>query len=507
MDSKSNRERLHDSPDHFFFNEMKREIAEIAPTYTPEEYQKAADIVDVHQLGEVILMADAATPQEYPSIINRNLPLTQQLWKYMTAAMNEATQRRGYVGADDFRALTVSLSSGCIRVAQLLDTVKIGELGYGKSTAFTNAWFSSIAMSSAAGLVSNNHNVINEDSAKFATALTDEAFKKTAMERDGKSWSWAKTHVVSEALMGFLSLDGYLEELPEISTGDTEMLTRQNAELGEALDSLITFTPKPAIGSLEGTTIETLFVDQDVHEHTMISSLHRTQTNPVRLFAKGTLTSSNVELVRKHSNYKHGGSAKKIRVENVDGSVPNCEVIIYQNRQLTILGQPLMDFAKKVGKEAEATLLTSMLLGQKFDLTVPSYIVDLANDEAGQMPVDAESAPEADKLRRLLVARTRILKILGDEITHEMEKDEAESESLHKDIIKHGVVGHLRRIPEGYTASESARSLCWEQLGVEIPEGHTYVQKHERGNLDLPDKGHVMHKNPKAVGWLSLNAQ
>lgn len=506
MDRVRNYETAGEVPDRFYLNEMKREISYLSAegNLMASDLQQAATIVDLDLLGIVIQQGDSAAPQDFRSIMGTNHDLTKQLWQYMSQAFTDTAYRRGYEDEADLRASTVSLSSACIQLARLVDTVKVDKLGMDAKTAFTNTYVTTIATGAASGLITNNLDKVNDGTLTFASKLSEEAFSKTAMERERKSWAWAKTHVVAESLVDYLSLYNILVSLPELSTGDIEMLRRQNTELSEASESLVTYTPKPAIGTLEGTSIETLFVDQDVHEHTMISSVHRSRTTPVKLFPKGTLTSSNVKLTYKSVYKGPGGKATRIEVEGVNGIVPHSEVVIYNNRELTIRGAHLMDFADKTGTEGQATLLTSMILGQKFDLTVPSYIVDLANEEAETIEADSTAEPQADKLRRLLIARTRVLKTLGSDIDAEMQKDEAESEFNHRDIIKHGVVGHIRRLPVGYSPSQSARDLCLEELGVLLPEGHTYVKKHTRGNLELNDRGHKMFRNPSSAGKLAL---
>lgn len=493
-----------DLPDRFFFNEMKKVITDVDQLYRDEELAQASSNVDIDLLGDLIVEADAINTGSYTSIINSNKVVGNQLWSFLDANLNETKASRGYGNNDDIRSLAVSLSAGVIKVARLIDRVKVDRLGREASTSFTNAYSSNFASEASLSLVEMYPDAILSDSASFMTKFANEAFKKVAIEKGNVSWSWSKVYTVAEHLSSLLTTRKILEELPKISDTDAGILKIQNGAIADAATFLQAYTPKPAIGALEGTDIQTLYVDKEVHVHTMITNRPLAKFTPVRLFPGYDLDSSNVELVHKRAHKDRGGVAKRIQVENMPDPVSQCEVIIYDNRELLVHSHRLADFAKAINAENQEALLTSMLLSQNFDLIVPSYIVDLANEDAENIPSDSTMQPQADKLRRLLLARTKVLQILGNDINDEMKSENADSNLEYKGVVNHGVVGHLRRIPQGYKAGQLAQKLCKEQLGIELPEGHTYVQIHRRGNLEMSSRGHKIVKNAKSAGKITL---
>ena len=132
------------APDRFYFNEMKREIADIVGFNQFSEYEKAKSIVDVDALTLAIAQADLVNPSKYAGIINAHEELTGQLWNYMTTCFDETAQRRES-DTKDFRSAIVCLASACIRVARFVDMVKVNTLGLDAGTGFTNAYTSSIS--------------------------------------------------------------------------------------------------------------------------------------------------------------------------------------------------------------------------------------------------------------------------------------------------------------------------------------------------------------------------
>lgn len=486
------------TPDRYFHNEMKREVADIVRTDSALEMATAeAMYVNFDDLGSLLAAGDISSPYEWASLRNSAKAENRELWGYLNACFQEAQRSHGYDGKD-FRGLAVNLSAACIRVARIVDFVKVRELGAAADTGFANAVTTSIFMNAANSLVANNQELITPGAIGFVAKLADDSFNKTSYTAGHESWSWAKVHTFAEALEYSLMARQILSELPEISDADAEMLRRQNASYAEATNSMSTYTPKPAVGLLEGTDTRTLVIDRDISKHFVV--LPAADQTVVTLFKGTELDSSNSSLQYSRAYKDIGGMTKRIITEDITALTPRLQTLLYKNRDLTFNGVYLEDFARDLGLQNQAVLLTSMLLIQNFDLTVPAYIVDVANQEAANIKVTPELSPVADRLRRLSIARTRVLRILGEDLDEEMQKEIAETEKTHKDMIKHGVVGHLRRLPRGYKAGEGAKKLCLEQLGVEIPDGHTYVQKHNRGNLELPHKGHAIVPE-KAAGY------
>jgi hypothetical protein len=68
---------------------------------------------------------------------------------------------------------------------------------------------------------------------------------------------------------------------------------------------------------------------------------------------------------------------------------------------------------------------------------------------------------------------------LVSQLEQEVEEGERETEKRAK--RKHGVTEHIRRLPPGRKASPAARQSAYENFGIELAEGETFVKRHERG--------------------------
>jgi hypothetical protein len=486
-------------PDKFFLNEMKREVVGTINGDLSYEHLVFSEFVDLESLQELIRKADNIDPSESLGLINKNPKILNGLWNYYAQSYAEVIEKSNI--GEDIRVGSVALCSAAIKLARVVDFTKQVVIGKDASTDFVNLLASSVVMHGAKGLVARNSNLITEKSSEFITKLADDAFKKISYESGILSWSWAKVHSSAEAIKTAFTLHDILGKLPEMGKADTEMLRRQNDEMVEASVILRTYTPKPAVGDLGGTDLATLFLDKEVSQHLTIGENGSNETH-IKIFKGTALSSSNVKLDYARA-YKHGGLGKRVAVEGAESEIPHAD-IVFHNGDITVLGEWFNKFASSIGMPGQGELLRAMLLAQNFDLTVPSYIVDLVNEEAGGEGIDSNTNPTAEKMRRLIVARIRALKDLGDGISEELSRELKENEEEHKDIAKHGVVGHLRRLPQGYKASLAARVLCKEQLGVEVPEGHTYVQIHERGNIEVLDKGHKINI-ARHAGRVSVN--
>jgi hypothetical protein len=507
MDNLQSKEAFSDIPDRFYFNEMKREVTEASQLSREAELLVAANFIDLNNLGNIIERVTDSGTNAFARVLNSETQMVSELWGYTNHLFDETGERRGYE-YNDFREISVGLCSAGVRLAGIIDLVKVQRIGIEAQTQFTNAVTSSIMMHAIMNIAANEQLSENEpQKALFARNLADEAYKKTGMEGGKKSWAWAKVHMVAESLQHTMTVREILAAFPEISTADTVMLRRQNDALADASQSLLTYTPKPAIGNLDGTDINTVIIDREVAGHNFSPAKSSAKFTHLRMFPHGSLTTSNAQMDYKRGHDGRGGIAKRIIIEGSGTSVAHCDLVIEENRSLLVMSRHLTEFAGAINASGQAEILRAMVLSQNFDLVVPSYIVDLSNEEATGIAVNHDSDPQADRLRRLVLARTRALNVLGTDIIQEIEDENQQDDVNHRNIIRHGVVGHIRRLPDGYSANQRARDLCKEQLGIEIPEGHTYVQIHQRGNVEASSRGHKMVKNHKAAGRLSIGIQ
>ena len=484
-------------PDAFYHNEMKREVRGVQSDDLDELMYELGDHIDLGQLHETL--ARSIDHEDPVGLLNSSGELTDGIWKFYNAKYNEICDRRGYVDGE-IRGQMVAVASASAALAAAIDRAKVVRFGAGTYIPFANTLVSQNSMHAARSLI-QRADTEELPEAGFAQKMADAAFIKTKQTRGRESWTWAKVFTTAESLSGAVTMREILEAVPEVSDADAEMLRRQNEELVEASISLKTYTPKPAVGELDAAGIETLFVNRDVSEHLIVTAPGVVDTH-IRLFKDVGLSHSNVSLEYATPYGEGGGKVKRVAVEGTGNGAPHTDIVLYNGRDLTMLGGYVEDFAAKCGNANQAELFKSMLLMQNFDLTVPVYVVDLANEEAGTLEEDTDRHPIADKLRRLAIARTRVMNILGDEIHEEIKAEEAEDDETFKELIKHGVAGHFRRIPDGYKPSAQAHELCKEEMGVPIPPGHTYVKIHERGNVELPSRGHKLVKIPAAAAGL-----
>lgn len=143
--------------------------------------------------------------------------------------------------------------------------------------------------------------------------------------------------------------------------------------------------------------------------------------------------------------------------------------------------------------------LRAEILSILFDAVVPVYITEQVKKDAGQTPKGilgklALGNRRPPNLKRLVLARTRILEEKMDEIVAALENsdtDEVESDEQKRIIAKHNVEWHIRRLPAEFRASPEARQRCLQETGIVLAEhGETYVRKHTRGSIEKESKGH-----------------
>lgn len=144
--------------------------------------------------------------------------------------------------------------------------------------------------------------------------------------------------------------------------------------------------------------------------------------------------------------------------------------------------------------------LRSEILTVYFDLVTPNFIHEIVDqeEEATKPP---KNSPETNsgKLKRLVVARTVALEVLGDEVDKAIEEEleDEKRETIARSLKKHDVINHIRRLKPTQRASLDARQHCLEDLGIVLAEyGETYVRKHIRGGEENDSKGHKLAYTP-----------
>lgn len=503
-------ETSHDIPDKFFVNELKRGVLAESQRDYQADLQQASDYIDVLALEQFFRDLQDRPEEEQIRAAAQPGVYADQFLAYYNVAYEDISSR-SKASSSDFRGQVTSLTLAAARTARIIDAIKTQSIGEQSSTLLENSVVSRFFERLSSGIVKQVPHRPGAHEAIFMTKLANEAHTKTSLERGYKSWLWGKAFVFSETLMETFTTRDMLLQMPDISDADAEMIERSNMALAEASKTLKTYTPKPAIGKLTeavqvDSDIQTVVIDPEASVG-FLTSVDDQNGKPVvfRLFSGIELVSSNVAVDERIAYQHDGGHVRRLKVEGVNTNTATTAVVF--DDMVTFRGTPIKAIGEFLGLSNQATVLSALLFAQRYDLTVPSYLVDLANEDAAQEPAHLDANPISDKLRRLLLARTRVLQTLGTDIDKELASENEDDLQTHRDIAKHGVVGHLRRLPAGYSASTTAQALCRKQLGVDIPEGHTYVQVHTRGSLDIPSKGHKIIQNTKSLGKIGLSAR
>jgi len=153
-------------------------------------------------------------------------------------------------------------------------------------------------------------------------------------------------------------------------------------------------------------------------------------------------------------------------------------------------------------KEYEYELLRMASILRLWDLVVPLEI----SNKAPRLPSTTTFREKIATLiqpkkqlfdPRLIVPRVRLLETPGIanalELEMEIGIDTAEKRA-RAEMRKHDVIGHVRKLHQGYKASVDARMRAAEE-GITLHDGETYVVTHKRGKAPGDDRIHKAVKH------------
>lgn len=397
-----------------------------------------------------------------------------------------------------------AIGSG-VHLAAVIDKLKVNLLGPAGSTIGSNALTSHatgwIAFATASELRRfSDDDVVSKVSSYFVLS-------KELVEQDIPVASWMALKAMRTAGHIFAAYNAQAEMLShtsqtEINSKDTETLKTANDQLWQEMRATQTYGVKPAIApSLNrGLVKDWLFASSfdSLQTNDRVERAHRGTTLAVVTGSNASFISSKVPMVTKvyeNSNVKSHFSDLKGVIDTGDDTVRHFVVYIDREGQLIQNdGIPLSVISQEYGCEAEYEQIRSELLSIFFDLVTPVYVHEVVDQEIKDISKTAGSPDYNGKLRILALARTRTLKILGPDIADAINKEhETErQETIDRMLVKHDVIGHIRRLPTGFRASQEARNLCMQDIGIELADsGETYVRTHERGSVqEKRPKGH-----------------
>lgn len=151
----------------------------------------------------------------------------------------------------------------------------------------------------------------------------------------------------------------------------------------------------------------------------------------------------------------------------------------------------LRDIARRRGKYAAYRQLQAEVLSDYLDLTNPADtpLKKRQNDEPRFDNVQSEVSElrtASDIVRDILLARLPSPRSTEEE----GEKEESENQG-YREVRLHGVIWHIRRLPQGWKASPDAEALAI-QAGITLRDGETFVRPHSRGSKKLGEV--VVHR-------------
>ncbi len=137
-----------------------------------------------------------------------------------------------------------------------------------------------------------------------------------------------------------------------------------------------------------------------------------------------------------------------------------------------------------------------------FDLTAPASVVDRIKTESTVMVSPGQTDDTGAGWKRLMLPRLHYLeysttKSIENQYKEEDLKDQTPAQTRSR--AEHGVVGFVRRLPEGARPSSEAVENYRADIGLEsaqLPDGYTWVRPHTRGLSPSNSLGHKVVQRP-----------
>jgi hypothetical protein len=402
-------------------------------------------------------------------------------------------------------ASSVVLAS--VGLAATVDEVKKKTLGVKASTAASNALTMRSIEYAGWNFAERNYSHMGSKREKALGSMATLKNILLADERQGVAWTAPKVGELETSARNSFGILSMYEAMPErLSKRETEELRTDNDQLFKELIALRKYGVKPAIapGNEDSPVDEWLVMRPGVFKTSENDPLRYTNSRMLATFGavKGARFNSSVAV----ETAVHASHHKDVKFSSYGFSVadrdPDYVATLFQlgddGEVYLEAGGNLRRLSAEVDQRDSYEMIRSEVLSIYYDLVVPVEVQALTDQEAAATaPTSEETAPEsvAGKLRRLVLARKRVLETMGEEVEAALKNEEEamqEQERNARNLAEHDVVGHIRKIPSTYRASSESRALCKRDLGMVLADfGETYVRDHKRGNRseDGP-KGH-----------------
>lgn len=319
----------------------------------------------------------------------------------------------------------------------------------------------------------------------------------------------------------FLDAAKFCRKMTERETSidsDTELAAANDA-LFDHTNDIRRYGVKPAIApALPGSDMNEFLVSDPTTEAEQIKGtpyerVYRLMPKPIARFAGTT-----GHFLTSRTEYEEiGGEQKGARMVQLSfgnavapGNVISYAVGLSENGQLLSgTGLPIKQFLENAGMNTLGLeTLRAEILSMYAETVAPAFVAQRMHEATQRPPTVGtgdgdQTTPQEPFLRRLILARTKILEEQHDEMLRVLESGEDAPPSTDQEAhaaqkVRHGVVGHLRTLAPHQKATIEARQLAWEEERLELPEyGLTYVKRHRRGTQEDRSLGHrVSRRQP-----------
>lgn len=405
--------------------------------------------------------------------------------------------------------------------ARRVDEIKIRTFGRNAPTAGSN-FIISMALERAGWITALREYSNLKDDPKIIRDLQGIGNQLLNEESLVYAWYGPKISLFTTGLNNGFKLGKYLESLPPQSGAEDEQqaiekLRAANDDLFAETRALSTYGVKSAIAPSFGTGSihEWLVTDSLLEKAEYEGRTIHVDNTPAKYIepslasfaaSASRFTSSKIEYEASNNPTQKASIVWAKSAEIVED--PSADMFFLRlgldGHLRTVYGFDLREYFEHVGAGMyEYEQMRAEILSIYADLVTPVWVQELADHDVkvtrGDKGLPQLKSGEKPSLYDLVLARKKVIKTFKDDIVGELQ-DELEEHTekvdepkVKREMVKHTVIGHLRKIGDNHRASPEARRIAWEEDERLLPEfGWTWQKTHERGSLPNPSRGHKM---------------
>lgn len=406
----------------------------------------------------------------------------------------------------DFENLEVlskfSLMIG-LQIARVIDKVKRDTVGRDSPTDVSNYLIGRVLNHLGWALPVVDHEIIDGLDRLQANFTNAGAANETI------DWHTPKIEMFTGALFVHKTnvelIDGLAARQQERPQGDVAELRTANDSLFQASGVLQKYGVKPCVApSLldKGIVRDWLIMDKQsigTPDRTVATKFVKQHGLAVFIGSNKRISSSHTEtidIMNRHDGYV------RLTGLHAPGLQPDATRdrfwLGYDGELYSYWGDRIVDFLDHPEQLVAYEILRSQIIALYYDLTVPVYVTEVVDQELRQAPTEpGRSRGVLNKMRRLVLARERVLRELQDEIIEGLDRGDdtlatiPPRERSRGQVAEHPVVHFIRPLPKGFHPSIKQRELCREVMnGKELGDNETFVRDHKRGSKRVETAGH-----------------